>query len=138
MLIFTNRNIFVGKASFHQKSQFSQEKSIFTRKSRFLQRIPISIVHRKDREDKCSDQNFYVAGDNKDCVPVVGNIGLTNLWKSHLCKFHSVTLDTAEAIIKEYPSSSKLIRVSQFPFQLHFLDEPNPVAANRTHEHLSF
>lgn len=65
-----------------------------------------------DRDEKCSDQKFYVAGDNKDCVPVVGNVGLTNLWKSHLCKFHSVTLDTAEAIIKEYPCASKLIRVS--------------------------
>lgn len=58
-----------------------------------------------------SDQNFYLANDNKDCVQVKDNIGLTNLWKNHLCKFPAVTLDTAEAILKEYPTYSKLIQV---------------------------
>lgn len=66
---------------------------------------------RKDRDGKMSDQNFYLANDNKDCVQVKDNIGLTNLFKNHLCKFPSVTLDTAEAIIKEYPTLSKLIQV---------------------------
>lgn len=61
-----------------------------------------------------SDQNFYLANDNKDCVQVKGNIGLTNLWKNHLCKFPGVTLDTAEAIIKEYSTASKLIQVRDF------------------------
>lgn len=58
-----------------------------------------------------SGQNFYLANDNKDCVQVKDNIGLTNLWKNHLCKFPSVTLDTAEAIIQKYPTVSKLIEV---------------------------
>lgn len=59
-----------------------------------------------------SEQNFYLANDNKDCVQVKDSIGLTNLWKNHLCKFPSVTLDTAEAIIEKYPTASKLIQVS--------------------------
>lgn len=71
-------------------------------------------VFRKDRDDKMSDQNFYLANDNKDCVQVKDNIGLTNLWKNHLCKFPTVTLDTAEAITKEYPTASKLIQVRIF------------------------
>lgn len=61
-----------------------------------------------------SEQNFYLANDNKDCVQVKDNIGLTNLWKNHLCKFPAVTLDTAEAIVKEYPTLSKLIQVDFF------------------------
>lgn len=60
-----------------------------------------------------SDQNFYLANDNKDCVQVKDKIGLTNLWKNHLCKFPAVTLDTAEAIIKEYPTLSKLLQAYQ-------------------------
>lgn len=67
---------------------------------------------RKDRDDKMSDQNFYLANDNKDCVQVKDNVGLTNLWKNHLCKFPTVTLDTAEAILIEYPTAAKLIDVS--------------------------
>lgn len=75
--------------------------------------IPFHFCHyRKDREGKLSEQNFYLVNDNKDCVQVKENIGLTNLWKNHLCKFPAVTLDTAEAIIKEYPTISKLIEVS--------------------------
>lgn len=58
-----------------------------------------------------SDQKFYLENDNKDCVQVKDNIGLTNLYKNHLCKFPSVTLDTAEAIIEAYPTLSKLIQV---------------------------
>lgn len=92
-------------------SYFEHRIVIFVQKISYFPFLLFNYC-RKDREEKCSDQNFYVAGDNKDCVPVIGNIGLTNLWKSHLCKFHSVTLDTAEAILKEYPNSSKLIRVS--------------------------
>lgn len=42
------------------------------------------------------------------------NVGLTNLWKNHLCKFPAVTLDTAEAILTEYPTATKLIDVSFF------------------------
>lgn len=61
-----------------------------------------------------SEQNFYLANDNKDCVEVKNNIGLTNLWKNHLCKFPAVTLDTAEAILKEYPTLSELIQVDYF------------------------
>lgn len=59
-----------------------------------------------------NEQNFYLANDNKDCVQVKNNIGLLNLWKNTLCKFPQVTLDTAEAILKEYPTNNKLIRVS--------------------------
>lgn len=60
-----------------------------------------------------SDQKFYLENDNKDCVQVKDNIGLTNLYKNHLCKFPSVTLDTAEAIIEAYPTLSKLIQVCE-------------------------
>lgn len=67
---------------------------------------------RKDREEQMLDQNFYLMNDNKNCVPVLGTVGLSNLWKNHLCKFYSVTLDTAEAIIKEYSTNSRLLRVS--------------------------
>lgn len=72
-----------------------------------------TCYYREDRDDKMSDQNFYLANDNKDCVQVKDNIGLTNLFKNHLCKFPAVTLDTAEAIIKEYPTLSKLIQAYQ-------------------------
>lgn len=112
-------------------NKFQRNYQYFTSNLRFLRKCP--IFHflfddcRKDREEKCSDQNFYVAGDNKDCVPVIGNIGLTNLWKSHLCKFHSVTLDTAEAILKEYPNSSKLIRVSVPVSNAHFCYYSNEI-----------
>lgn len=69
-------------------------------------------IPRKDRDEKMNEQNFYLANDNKDCVAIKGNIGLTNLWKNSLCKFPQVTLDTAEAILKEYPTKGKLIKVS--------------------------
>lgn len=61
---------------------------------------------------KASEQNFYIANDNKDCVNVKGEIGLSSLWQRHLIKIPLVTLETAEAIIKEYPKPSKLIEVS--------------------------
>lgn len=68
-------------------------------------------IHRKDRDLSGQNFHFYMANDNKDCVQVKDNIGLTSLFQHHLCKFSSVTLDTAEAIIKEYPTLSKLNQV---------------------------
>ena len=83
--------------------------------SKFLSDSNASLfLFRKDRDDKMSDQNFYLANDNKDCVQVKDNVGLTNLWKNHLCKFPTVTLDTAEAILTQYPTASQLIDVSFF------------------------
>lgn len=66
---------------------------------------------RKDRDEKMNEQNFYLANDNKDCVQVKGNIGLLNLWKTSLCKFPQVTLDTAEAIIGTYRTCASLMQV---------------------------
>lgn len=69
------------------------------------------LNYRKDRTDKNAQQNFYIANDNKDCVQVKGEIGLSSLWQRHLIKFPLVTLETAEAIIGEYSMPSKLIQV---------------------------
>lgn len=53
-----------------------------------------------------------MANDNKDCIQVKGEVGLTNLWQRHLTKLPSITLESAEAIIANYPMPSKLIQVS--------------------------
>lgn len=73
--------------------------------------IAFHLYCRKDRDDKMSEQNFYLANDNKDCVDVKNEIGLSNLWQHHLCKFPTVTLEIAEAIMKVYPTPAKLIEV---------------------------
>lgn len=62
--------------------------------------------------EKNAEQNFYLANDNKDCIQVKGEIGLTNLWQRHLTKIPAITLESAEAIIAKYPMPSKLIEVS--------------------------
>lgn len=59
--------------------------------------------------ERNADHNFYLANDNKDCVQVKGEVGLSSLWQRHLMKIPSVTLESAEAIINEYVSPSKLI-----------------------------
>lgn len=70
------------------------------------------VVHRKDQAEKNAEQNFYLANDNKDCIQVKGEVGLTNLWQRHLTKLPSITLESAEAIIANYPMPSKLVQVS--------------------------
>lgn len=58
------------------------------------------------------EENFYANNDNKDCVSVKGTTGLSNLWQHHLIKLPLVTLETAEAIINEYPMPRLLLDVS--------------------------
>ena len=60
-----------------------------------------------------NDQNFYIVNDNKDCVAVKGVNGLSNLWQHHLTKLPLVALETAEAIIGEYPMPRSLFEVSK-------------------------
>lgn len=76
---------------------------------------------RKDRDEKMNEQNFYLANDNKDCVQVKENIGLLNLWKTSLCKFPQVTLDTAEAIVATYPTCNSLMQVIKIPRKCNFI-----------------
>lgn len=69
------------------------------------------FIRRKDLAEKNAEQNFYLANDNKDCIQVKGEAGLTNLWQRHLTKMPAITLESAEAIIANYPMPSKLIQV---------------------------
>lgn len=68
-------------------------------------------MSRKQQAELLDDQNFYVTNDNKDCVAVKGTTGLTSLWQHHLIKLPLVALETAEAIIGEYPMPSALFEV---------------------------
>lgn len=67
------------------------------------------ICFRRDRADQNAEHNFYLANDNKDCVQVKGEIGLSSLWQRHLMKIPAVSLETAESIIQKYPMPADLI-----------------------------
>lgn len=56
--------------------------------------------------------DWYVAGDNKDCVKVDKNgNGLSRLWQQQLTQFTLARLETAEAIASMYPSPASLMQV---------------------------
>lgn len=71
----------------------------------------IVILSRKQQAELLDDQNFYVTNDNKDCVAVKGTTGLSSLWQHHLTKLPMVALETAEAIIAQYPMPRALLEV---------------------------
>lgn len=58
---------------------------------------------------------WYSPGDNKDSVKVdkSGN-GLKRLWQQQLCQFNLAKLETAEAIISQYPTPRHLMEVRSF------------------------
>lgn len=68
-------------------------------------------MSRKQQAELLDDQNFYVTNDNKDCVAVKGTTGLSSLWQHHLTKLPMVALETAEAIIAQYPMPRALLEV---------------------------
>lgn len=55
-----------------------------------------------------------MTNDNKDCVAIRGTIGLGKLWQHHLIKLPMATLESAEAIIGEYPMPRLLLNVNVF------------------------
>lgn len=69
------------------------------------------FLFRQQQAELLNDQNFYVTNDNKDCVAVKGTTGLSSLWQHHLTKLPMVALETAEAIIAEYPMPRTLLDV---------------------------
>lgn len=66
------------------------------------------------KNEKYQQNDWYIAGDNKDCVKVDkdGN-GLNRLWKQVLTAFPLASLETAEAIAANYPSLSSLLKVTK-------------------------
>ncbi|KAJ6639351.1 Crossover junction endonuclease EME1 [Pseudolycoriella hygida] len=67
------------------------------------------IPFKKQQSELSDDQNFFVINDNRDCVSVKGKTGLSSLWQHHLTKLPLVALETAEAIIAEYPMPRVLL-----------------------------
>lgn len=59
--------------------------------------------------EKYNQEEFFILNDNRDCVKVQDTNGLTRLWQQHLIKLPLATLETAEAIIKEYPLPQYLL-----------------------------
>lgn len=53
--------------------------------------------------------NFYFGNESKDCVRVVGSVGLGRLWQQHLIKLPWITLESAEAIMSVYPMPQDLL-----------------------------
>lgn len=76
----------------------------------------IVILSRKQQAELLDDQNFYLTNDNKDCVAVKGTTGLSSLWQHHLTKLPMVALETAEAIIAQYPMPRALLEVWQWHY----------------------
>lgn len=57
-----------------------------------------------------NQEQVYLGNEKKDCIRIQDNgLGLTRLWQQQLLKMPLVTLEVAEAIIKEYPSPTTLI-----------------------------
>lgn len=64
---------------------------------------------KKERRAKEENLNCFVKGSNKDCVRVDkdGN-GLGRVWQQQLMEFPLMGLETAEAILQEYPNPNIL------------------------------
>lgn len=64
------------------------------------------------RNEKFEQRDWFMAESNKDCVRVDkdGN-GLQRLWNQQLTTFPLARLETAEAIISQYPTPSLLMQV---------------------------
>ncbi|KAJ3665526.1 hypothetical protein Zmor_001018 [Zophobas morio] len=72
------------------------------------------VPFKLQRYEKFQQTEWFVAGDNRDCVKVDKNgNGLNRLWKQMLTTFPLARLETAEAITSQYPTVSSLITAYQ-------------------------
>lgn len=68
--------------------------------------------YKLQQQEKYAATNWYMKGDNKDCVKVdkKGN-GLKRLWQQQITAFPLARLETAESIIEKYPTLPSLMEV---------------------------
>ena len=80
----------------------------------------ICCIHlRAKKNEKYENEEWYVFGDNKDCVRVDkdGN-GLQRLYQQTLTMFPLARIETADAIVSKYPTVRDLMLVSAFEVTL--------------------